>query len=148
MQAQQLVHLHTLVQRAWLNIAALMSCSAGVYIHSCHSYPGVKPHECGFEQHCSCRYTKFVTSTVGSIEAVVPPTPNLTRYKRELAVKAEEASGRNSPKTAKYASHVRICTLNITYFVTYHICHYPLSPSPPTLLPHPLRPFNSAQNVS
>ena len=46
------------------------------------------------------RYIKFVTSTVGSTEAVVPPTPNLTRYKRELAVKAEEA-GRNSPKSAK-----------------------------------------------
>ena len=47
------------------------------------------------------RYTKFVTSTVGPTDAVVPPTPNLTRYKRELAVKAEEASGRNSPKSAK-----------------------------------------------
>jgi len=33
----------------------------------------------------------------------VPPTPNLTRYKRELAVMAEEAAvtGRNSPKSAK-----------------------------------------------
>lgn len=50
---------------------------------------------------CWCRYTKFVTSTVGSTDAVVPPTPNLTRYKRELAVKAEEATGRNSPKSAK-----------------------------------------------
>ena len=49
------------------------------------------------------RYVKFVTSTVGSIDALVPPTPNLTRYKRELAVKAEEAAvtGRNSPKSAK-----------------------------------------------
>lgn len=46
------------------------------------------------------RYIKFVTSTVGSTDAVVPPTPNLTRYKRELAVKAEEA-GRSSPKSAK-----------------------------------------------
>lgn len=49
------------------------------------------------------KYVKFVTSTVGSIDALVPPTPNLTRYKRELAVKAEEAAvtGRNSPKSAK-----------------------------------------------
>ena len=50
-----------------------------------------------------CRYVKFVTSTVGSLDAMVPPTPGMTRYKRELAVKAEEAAvtGRNSPKSAK-----------------------------------------------
>ncbi|KAL3161403.1 hypothetical protein ABBQ32_010293 [Trebouxia sp. C0010 RCD-2024] len=49
------------------------------------------------------KYVKFVTSTVGSIDALVPATPNLTRYKRELAVKAEEAAvtGRNSPKSSK-----------------------------------------------
>lgn len=52
------------------------------------------------------KYVKFVTSTVGSMDALVPPTPGMTRYKRELAVKAEEAAvtGRNSPKSAKRES--------------------------------------------
>ena len=44
-----------------------------------------------------------MTSTVGLMDALVPPTPGMTRYKRELAVKAEEAAvtGRNSPKSAR-----------------------------------------------
>jgi len=73
--------------------------SRAVTCHVCWSASGL----CKTSLLVWLRYVKFVTSTVGSIDALVPPTPNLTRYKRELAVMAEEAAvtGRNSPKSAK-----------------------------------------------
>lgn len=37
------------------------------------------------------RYCEFILATLGSPDALIPPQPPLTRYKRELAVEAEQA---------------------------------------------------------
>ena len=44
----------------------------------------------------SCRYVMWVTEQLGPVDSLVPPPPSLTRYKKELAVRAEA-----SPKSAK-----------------------------------------------
>ena len=43
-----------------------------------------------------CRYVMWVTEQLGPVDSLVPPPPSLTRYKKELAVRAEA-----SPKSAK-----------------------------------------------
>lgn len=44
----------------------------------------------------ACRYVMWVTEQLGPVDSLVPPPPSLTRYKKELAVRAEA-----SPKSAK-----------------------------------------------
>ncbi|KAK9829741.1 hypothetical protein WJX72_007612 [[Myrmecia] bisecta] len=48
------------------------------------------------------RYATLIVEKVGSTDVLIPPPPTLTRYKRELALKAEmEASG-DSPRSVRH----------------------------------------------
>lgn len=51
-----------------------------------------------------CRYCEYILGGVGTAEALVPPEPPLTRYKRELAVAAEQAEA-----AAYGGGQVRVC---------------------------------------
>lgn len=41
----------------------------------------------------TCRYCEFVRQQVGSPDAIIPPRPPLTRYKREIAVQVRPHTG-------------------------------------------------------
>ena len=58
----------------------------------------------------ACRYCEFVRQQVGSPDAVIPPRPPMTRYKREIAVAAEEqqaaaAAGAPAPNQLSRVRH-------------------------------------------
>lgn len=46
-----------------------------------------------------CRYAQRMAAEVGSADALVPPLPPLTRYKREVAVKAAATDTGSAPAT-------------------------------------------------
>ena len=52
------------------------------------------------ERTVGCRYAKAVQEQVGSPDVYIPPPPALTRYKKDLAAKAEasETSPKVTPK--------------------------------------------------
>ncbi len=49
------------------------------------------------------RYAARMVEQVGSSDGLIPPPPTLTRYKRELALKAEAEGTDGSPRSARSA---------------------------------------------
>lgn len=40
---------------------------------------------------CDCRYAQYVERQAGDANDLIPPLPPLTRFKRELAIRAEQS---------------------------------------------------------
>ena len=79
----------------WPNLVLRRTCCIAVCSSGDQLACASAPHE----RLGGCRYAQQTAAEVGNPEFMIPPVPALTRYKKEVAIKAAAADVGSAPST-------------------------------------------------